>query len=303
MKKRGNASLIIAHLLLLALISLILLPGMKQVQPPAALLAGLALMELLYLLKLRRLGRTARFPSRIMLIVWSLLIIWELLVTKLNLLHPVLVPAPENVFYVFQSQYQALLGHALSSLELLLISMSLGLLLGWTLGLLSGWYTGLGNVFAPIANVLAPIPPVIFAPYIVAIMPSFRSPSAVVIILGIFFPTCLNMVGRVRALDRQILDSARMLNVGNGAMITKILLPYTLPGVAAGLKVTLTTSFMLLMFAEMMGATQGLGYYIVNYNTYGNYTNVIACIIVIGVIVTLLSRLVTLIQAKVIKWR
>lgn len=70
-----------------------------------------------------------------------------------------------------------------------------------------------------------------------------------------------------------------------------------------GMKVTLTTSFMLLMFAEMMGATSGLGYYIVNYNTYGNYTNVIACIIVIGIIVTILNWLTTLMQKHLIKWQ
>jgi NitT/TauT family transport system permease protein len=57
------------------------------------------------------------------------------------------------------------------------------------------------------------------------------------------------------------------------------------------------------MFAEMMGATSGLGYYIVNYNTYGNYTNVIACIIVIGIIVTILNWLTTLMQKKLIKWQ
>lgn len=133
-------------------------------------------------------------------------------------------------------------------------------------------------------------------------MPSFRSASAMVIIIGIFFPMFLNMVNRVKSMDRQIVDSALMLNVSNSTMITKILIPYVIPGVIMGMKVTLTTSFMLLMFAEMMGATSGLGYYIVNYNTYGNYTNVIACIIVVGIIVTILNYITAALEKHLIRW-
>lgn len=306
MKRVINLSFFTAHLLLAATVVLVLLPGKKSVQPNTALMAGIGVMELLYLWRLRssaKKGISATARSHIMIILWAFLLLWELLVTKLNLMHPVLVPAPENVFYVFQTQYAALLLHILASLELLLISIAIGLFLGVLLGVITGWFPGLRDVFTPIANVLAPIPSVIYAPYIIAVMPTFRSASAMVIVLGIFLPTFLSMISRVESIDVQILDSARMLNVGSWAMITKILLPYILPGVVSGLKVTLTTAFMLLMFAEMMGATRGLGYYIVNYHTYGNYTNVIACIIVIGILVTILSRLVSFLQRKAIKWR
>ena len=218
-------------------------------------------------------------------------------------MHPVLYPAPENVFYVYRTQYATILLNILSSMELLAVSIFIGVVLGVVLGVTVGWIPVLSDVFYPIANVLAPIPSVVYAPYIIAIMPSFRSASAMVIVIGIFFPMFLDMVNRVKAIDPQIIDSALMLNVSNRTMITGILLPYVVPGVIMGMKVTLTTSFMLLIFAEMMGATKGLGYYIVNYNSYGNYTNVIACIIVVGLLVTVLNRLVDLLQEKAIKWK
>lgn len=188
-------------------------------------------------------------------------------------------------------------------MQLLLVSIVIGVVLGVVLGVTVGWLPPLRDVFYPIANVLAPIPSIVYAPYIISIMPSFRSASAMVIVIGIFFPMFLNMVNRVKSMDAQIVESARMLNVGNRAMITRVLLPYVIPGVIMGMKVTLTTSFMLLMFAEMMGATSGLGYYIVNYNTYGNYTNVIACIIVVGIIVTVLNWLTNLLEKRLIKWQ
>lgn len=224
------------------------------------------------------------------------------MVTKLDCMHPVLYPAPENVFNVFRTQYEIIFANIISTMQLLIISIVIGVVLGVVLGVIVGWNTALGDVFYPIANVLAPIPSIVYAPYIIAIMPSFRSASAMVIVIGIFFPMFMNMVNRVKSMDSQIVDSALMLNVSNKTMVTKILIPYAIPGVIMGMKVTLTTSFMLLMFAEMMGATKGLGYYIVNYNTYGNYTNVIACIIVVGIIVTILNWFTALLEKHLIKW-
>lgn len=305
MKKYINRTFTAAHIVLAALVILIILPGTKQTQSAAALLTGIAVMEAIYIYKLHRAGRlrsSLRVPSCIIMIVWGVLFVWELAVTKFNCMHPVLYPAPENVFYVFQTQYETILLNIWSTMKLLVVSIIIGVAAGVVLGVTVGWIPALGDVLYPIANVMAPIPSVVYAPYIIAIMPSFRSASAMVIVIGIFFPMFLNMVNRVRSMDPQILDSALMLNVSNRTMITRILLPYVIPGVIMGMKVTLTTSFMLLMFAEMMGATSGLGYYIVNYNTYGNYTNVIACIIVVGIIVTLLNWITNIMEKYFIKW-
>ena len=297
--------ILLAHIFLAVLILLVLLPGEKKTQPAFAMLGAVALMELFYLWKLRRnlqREKSAAVPSSIILIIWCFLILWEVAVTKLDLMHPVLYPAPENVFYVFASQYPEILMHVASTMQLLLISILIGVGAGMILGAFTGWSRSLSGVLYPIANVLAPIPSIVYAPYIISIMPNFRSASAMVIALGIFFPMFLNMINRVQSMDQEIIDSARMLNVRNRDMVTRVILPYLVPGVISGMKVTLTTSFMLLMFAEMMGATRGLGYYIVNYNTYGNYTNVIAGMIVIGVLVSILSWLVGLLQEHAVRW-
>jgi NitT/TauT family transport system permease protein len=306
MKKIFNASFILAHILFIVLIAMVLHPGQKSVESNTALLVGIGIIELLYIYKLwysLRKEKSLHASSDIIMMVWGFLLIWEIVTTQLNLMHPVLVPTPENVFNVFATQYQTLLEGVASSLKLLMIGFLLGLSLGVILGLLVGWIPRLRDVFYPIANVLTPIPPVVFAPYLIAIMPTFRSASALVILLGIFWPTFLNMIIRVSSIDRYILESARVLNVDNCTMTLKILFPYVLPSVVSGLKISLTTSVMMLTFAEMMGATKGMGFYIINYTHYANYTNVVAGIILVGVVVTILNWLVNIIQAKAIKWK
>ncbi len=65
--------------------------------------------------------------------------------------------------------------------------------------------------------------------------------------------------------------------------------------------VTLSTSFLLLTTAEMMGASSGLGYFIKNYSDYTNYTNVIAGIILIGIVVSVLNVFLSFAERRLIK--
>ena len=301
--KKWNLSVVISHVLLAALFVAVLLRGEKKTAPYGAMLCALALMEGAYLYRVMRRPKKLSSASDIMSILWALMLVWEVLVSKLDLCHPVLAPALENIFAVFSEDHLEMGRGILSSLEILLIGVVVGLALGTLLGLICGWHQRLKEVFFPIAGVLAPIPSIVFAPYVIAIMPTFRSASVVVILLGIFWPTFLKTIISVESIDKNMVDSARTLELGGFAMIFEVLLPYSMPGIVKGLKVTMTTAVMMLTFAEMMGSTVGMGYYIVNYNTYGNYTKVIAGIMVVGLVVTLLSSLVSVIQKKAIKWQ
>lgn len=306
MRTDRKLPLLISHSLLLVLV-LVIAFAQKQrptVRSPLALLAGIALMELLFLHRLYRANTRAAGQSAVNMIcfVWLLLLCWELWASVLNLAHPVLVPAPENVFDTFREQWRQMLLNVIHSMELWAAGFSGGMLMGVILGLFAGWRQELRNFIYPIANVMAPIPAIVFSPYLVAIMPSFRSASILVILLGVFWPCLLTTINRVVSMDERILDSARMLNLSDWEMVWKILLPYVFPGVIMGLKVSVTTSLLMLNFAELMGASHGMGYYIQNSITYANYTHAIAGIICVGVVVTLINKLVVLVQKKCICW-
>lgn len=292
----------IPDILYAVLMLLIFIPGKLDTENAAVFIMVAAAIELYYLqLKFR--GREAQAAGDIIKIVYVILIIWELVTTKFNIAHKTLVPCPENVFYVFVSQRELMIKGIFSSMQLLVIGFVVALTAGVGLGIITGWNTRLRRMLFPIAKVISPIPPIIYTPYVVALMPSFRSASAVVIILGIFWPTFMNTILRVGALEKRLLQSARALCLGNRDMITQVLLPYVLPGVVNGLRVTLSTSFLILTMAEMMGASSGLGYFIKNYSDYANYTNVAAGILLVGVVVTILNQGIGLLENKLIKWK
>lgn len=293
---------ILVHLLFLLLLVLVALPGRNEKASPLLFLCAATLVEGLCLYRILR-AKKARAAGDIGAFILLVFAVWELCTTVLGVGHPVLAPTPEAVFAVFGSQWRLMLRGIGSSLSLLGVGFGLALPLGALLGMLAGWSPRLRDSLVPIARILAPIPAIIYAPYLIALMPTFRSASALVIVLGIFWPTLLQTVGRVGGIDPHILDSARALCLSGREMVFQIFLPYLLPGLISGLRVSLSTSFMLLTLAEMMGSSSGLGYFIKNFADYANYTNVIAGIFLVALVVTALNGAVSLIEKKAVRWK
>lgn len=299
--EKASRPIVLVHLLFVLLMVQVALPGKNETASPLLFLCAAALAELICLWHIVR-RKNARAAGDIGAALFLLFNLWELWATVLGQAHPILVPTPEAVFQVFWDQRQLMLRGIGSSLSLLAIGFSIALPLGALLGMLAGWSPRLRGFLVPIARVLSPVPAIIYAPYLIALMPSFRSASALVIILGIFWPTFLQTVGRTAGLDPHILDSARVLCLSDREMVFQIFLPALLPGLISGLRVSLSTSFMLLTLAEMMGAASGLGYFIKNFADYANYTNVIAGILLVALVVTALNALVTVLERKAIRW-
>ena len=285
--EKASRPIVLVHLLFVLLMVQVALPGKNETASPLLFLCAAALAELICLWHIVR-RKNARAAGDIGAALFLLFNLWELWATVLGQAHPILVPTPEAVFQVFWDQRQLMLRGIGSSLSLLAIGFGIALPLGALLGMLAGWSPRLRGFLVPIARVLSPVPAIIYAPYLIALMPSFRSASALVIILGIFWPTFLQTVGRTVGLDPHILDSARVLCLSDRLI--------------SGLRVSLSTSFMLLTLAEMMGATSGLGYFIKNFADYANYTNVIAGILLVALVVTALNGLVTLLERKAVRW-
>lgn len=290
-----------ANLLMAAVILLTLfMPSAHKIKnPPSAFLVVLALSELLFLIRYAQSGKKSVLDVAV--ITYTLLLLWEVSV-KAGFAHPVLVPSPEDVFYVFVDEHDLMLRSVGSSLILLGISVGLALLLGIFLGLIVGWYPRPREALVPIANVIGPIPPLVYTPYVVAVMPSFRSASIFVIFSAVFWPVFLTMIQRVAAMDRKIIQAAQVMDVSTGKMLFQVILPYCMPGILNSLPGIMRGAFLCLTGAELLGASSGLGYFVKKFSDYANYSKVIAGIILMGIVVTLIDIVLDLISRKCIKW-
>ena len=286
------------HLLFLVLVFLILQPSVEGTKSYTAFLIIVIAVEAALLA-----NRKKKAAIDIGIIVFAALILWEYITAKVGVKDAMLYPAPENVFNIFVTDYKKILEGVGSSLRLMGLAFALALFFGVGLGLIVGLSDRLSSTVMPIVRVISPIPPIIYSPYAVALLPSFRAASIFVITMTIFWSIFMNMVLSVRQIDRKIMDSARTLNLNQSSMILHVLLPYSLPGIINSVSVSVSTSFLVLTAAEMIGATSGLGWYIKYNADFANFTKVIAGIFVIGVVVTVLNALISLVKRLLIRWR
>jgi NitT/TauT family transport system permease protein len=270
-----------------------------KIQSPYSFIAAVILAWLYFQFKLNKNVQAARDVASI---VMGFLFVWEVAVTKLDLLPFVFVPAPENVFNVFTSDYKMILSGFMRSIFLLLSGFITAIIAGIGFGIAVGWIPRLRNAVFPIAKAISTVPALIYSPYLVVMMPTFTSASIFVIFCGCFWMLFMNMIQRVGTIDQRIINTAKILNVKTGTMLFKIILPYTLPHILNDMTTMLSISVMTLTVAEMIGADRGMGFYVRRSLDYANYSQSIAGIIFIALVITELNVALALLRKKLIKW-
>jgi NitT/TauT family transport system permease protein len=235
--------------------------------------------------------------------LYGFLILWTLATAKLNVLNEALFPAPGRVFEQFIRDYSKLLVNIRSSIGIIVQGYLLACSAAIPLGLFLGWNTRLGNAATYISKFLGSIPPIVYIPYGIALLPTFRSVSVFVIFLATFWPVLASTMSGVLNVEQKVIDSARVLNLSGLTMLFSIILPAALPQIFIGCNQGLSVSFILLTSAEMIGARDGLGYYIKNYSDFGDYTRTIVGLLVIGIVVVAISFLFNKLQRYLLKWK
>jgi NitT/TauT family transport system permease protein len=231
------------------------------------------------------------------------LLIWEILFAKLALLDPFLFPSPARVFLVYQDDFNLMLKGLISSLKLLLIGYFLALSAAIPLGLYIGWRKRLFDVTYPIAKALAPIPPTVYLPYSIVLLPTFSASSIFVIFVGAFWPVFVSTVYGVFSVDQRTINSARTLGLKELTLLRRIIFPAAMPSIFSGALIALILSFITLTVAEMIGSTSGLGWYIEYHHQFANYDKVIAGMIFIALVVIGVMQIFDRVQKYCLRWK
>lgn len=237
------------------------------------------------------------------MLLGGLALLWQAVTAWLQLLDPQLFPSPQKVLSLIVEDKAVFYKSLLSSFRLLFFGYGLAVALAVPLGLIVGWSRRLYEAVEPITSVLGPIPPIVYIPYAIIILPTFTHSSIFVIFIGAFWPLFINTVSGVRAVEKGIIDSARTLGVSRWSMLAHILLPGAMPHVLTGGTVSLVLAFILLTAAEMIGATSGLGWYVKYFSDFADYPRVVAGIIVIGSVVLALTVVYNRLAAHLLRWK
>lgn len=272
-----------------------------DIQSSIAFIIVLIAMEVAYIVKLGN-EKKAKATKDIFGFLYLVLLAWELFITRLSLLPYIFLPPPENVFYVFVEDYKTILQGFGSSMFLLVIGLVTALAAAIVLGTLIGFTPRLVNSIYPIVKAVSTVPPLIYTPYVVLIMPTFRMASIFVIFLSVFWGTLMGSMNNTAFVEKRIINSAKVLNLSTASILFKIIIPFNFPRIINGLPINLATAIMTLTAAEMIGANVGMGFYVRYSLNFANYAKAIAGIIFIGIVVTGLNAGVNLIKKKFVNW-
>jgi len=240
--------------------------------------------------------------SRIVISISVLVVIWQLAVFS-GRYEPSLLPSPAKVFEGMSELIKdgTLLTHFRVSLSRFFIGYLASIVAGITLGLLLGWNKKVWSFIEPIVQVLRPVSPIAWFPFIVLWFGIGDAPAIVIIFIAGFYPILLSTVSGVGNVDAIYLKVADNFGIRQPQMLFKIILPAAFPLIANGLHIALGSAWVFLVAGEMVGAQSGLGFLIIDARNSLRSDLVLAGIIFIGVLGLLLDRLIKFLETGIEK--
>jgi sulfonate transport system permease protein len=215
-----------------------------------------------------------------------------------------LLPPPSRIYQEFAELAQTgeLQRHAIATLLRVTAGFGLGVVSGTLLGALTG-YSGLTRgLLDPSLQGLRAVPSIAWIPLFILWLGIFETSKVVLIALGVFFPVYLGVMGAVMSVDRKIVEVGRAFRLTGMQMVRRILLPAVLPSYVIALRSGLGLGWMFVIAAEFMGASEGLGYLLIDGQQLGKPAEILAAILAFAVLGKITDWMIVIIAAPFMRW-
>ncbi|MGF6428434.1 sulfonate transport system permease protein [Bradyrhizobium elkanii] len=264
------------------------LPALEQTAPPSAP---------------ARWSRHAR-PVLGLVLPVALALGWELIVS-LGYSNGRLVPPPSKVFetIVELAKSGELSRHILATLWRVGAGFALGVVAGTIMGAISGYWDFAKRLLDPTVQALRAIPSLAWVPLFVLWLGIFETSKVALIAVGVFFPIYLGVMGAILSVDRKVVEVGRVFRLSGPAMIRRILLPAVLPAYVVALRVGLGLGWMFVVAAELIGASEGLGYLLLDGQQLGKPAQILAAIVIFAILGKTTDWLIEVAAAPLLRWQ
>lgn len=235
-----------------------------------------------------------------------LIVIFGLLefITRTPLVNAAVVPSPSAVADTFVRMFLAgtfwvPLGQ---TLVLLAAGYGLGCLFAIVLGILMGAFRPVYDLFEPITELIRPIPKPALLPAFMLFLGLGAPMKISLVALSAFFPVLINAIQGARAIDPTMVNMARTFGHGRIAILWRILLPATAPYIFAGMRISLGISIVVVVLAEMLASSGGVGSSLVDMQHQFFVKQTYAWVLVLALLGLALNGIFTFIERRVTFW-
>jgi NitT/TauT family transport system permease protein len=185
---------------------------------------------------------------------------WEAL-ARAGRLPPLFVPAPSAIAATTVALVSSgeLPAHIAATLWRVFLGLVLGGVPGAAAGLAMGWSRRLGGLLDPVVAALHPVPKIALLPLLLVVFGIGEASKVVVIAVSAFFPMLINAMAGVRQISPIHFEVARSCGASKVKILTRVVLPGSLPLLIAGARLALNTALLLTVAVELVLTQNGLG--------------------------------------------
>ncbi len=231
-------------------------------------------------------------------------LLWEATIT-FGLAEGRLVPPPSRIVATLSALAETgeLWVHAWMTLWRVLVGFVIGALSGIVLGALSGSSQTLRQLLDPTLQALRAIPSIAWVPLFILWLGIFEASKVALIAVGVFFPVYLGIAGAILSVDRKLVEVGRVFRLSRLQLTRRILLPAVLPSALIALRSGLGLGFMFVVAAEFMGASEGLGYLLVDGQQMGKPDQILAAIIAFALLGKIADSVLVAATRPLLRWQ
>ncbi len=240
--------------------------------------------------------------------VVAVLVLWFAL-TVTGLFSETIIPSPQSVWESFidvsRDGYKGhtLLEHLGTSMQRLVIAYFLVVVTAVPLGLLSGYNSKARAILEPLVEFYRPLPPLAYYTILVLWMGIDESSKLALLYLAGFSPVYIACVAGVLRINEDLINGAKTLGASKTQIFFYVIFPAALTDIFTGLRTALGVEYTTLVAAEMVAATAGLGWLVLDASNYLRSDVVFMGVIIMGITGVLLDWMVRFVEEKVVHWK
>ncbi len=203
-----------------------------------------------------------------------------------------------NPFYRNGPNDQGIGWNILNSLQRVAIGFGMAAILGIPLGFVLGRFKFVNDMAAPIISLLRPVSPLAWLPIGLLVFKAANPAAIWVIFISSIWPLVINTAMGVSKVPQDYLNVARVLNLSEWKIATKIMLPAAMPYILTGVRLSIGVAWLVIVAAEMLTGGVGLGFWVWDEWNNLNVEHILIAIFVVGIVGLLLEQALLLIAKR-----
>jgi sulfonate transport system permease protein len=229
---------------------------------------------------------------------------WELAV-RTGIAPGRLMPPPSRLLHTAAALTASgeLQKHVAATMTRVAMGFGVGAVAGTLMGMLTGASETARRLLDPSIQALRAIPSIAWVPIFILWLGIFETSKLALIALGVFFPVYLGMLSAIQSVDRKLVEVGRVFGFARVGIMLRITWPAVLPTWIASLRSGLGLGFMFVVAAELMGASEGLGYLLLDGQQMGRADSILVAMIVFALLGKASDGVLVALTRPLLRWQ